>query len=256
MFNYIRAEFYKLFHRKYIYIVLGIMLVLEGLLLSTFVIANHLPDHVALSYFSDAITTIPLMGPVGFIMCTLAGDVVFAEQLKHSTLKNEVAFGLSRSRIYLGKLLSQTLLSLFCLVVMMAFYIGAAAIFLPHNVPADRFTDAEALQTVGSFLAAAIPLWLGAQALYCMLQFTFHSTAGSIIYACLIFVLPGGLRLLGALVSSLSAPLGKFLVDMSLWLPSEVLQNGGMAECCLVGAFWIVLPTALGLFGFSRKEIK
>ena len=96
MFNYIRAEIYKLLHRPYTYIALGVMLVLEALYASMFAFHNA---HSMVTPFGGAIITIVEMGVIGFCTCLLTGDIVFAGQYKNSTLKNEVSFGLSRTQI-------------------------------------------------------------------------------------------------------------------------------------------------------------
>ena len=100
MLNYIRAEIYKLLHRPYTYITLGVMLVLEGLLVAGHAFHNA---HSLATPFGGAIVLITDMGIIGFCMCMITGDVVFAGQYKNATLKNEVSFGLSRTQIYIDR---------------------------------------------------------------------------------------------------------------------------------------------------------
>ena len=164
MLNYIRAEVYKLLRRPYTYITLAALLALEALFASMFAFHN---SHSMPTPFGGAIISIVEMGAIGFCMCLLTGDMVFAGQYKNSTLKNEVSFGLSRTRIYLGKLLAQTLLSLVYLAIMMVFFIGLCAVCLPMEGPAGFYSSGDALIIVGYFLAAGIPLWIGGQASMC-----------------------------------------------------------------------------------------
>ena len=96
MLNYIRAETYKVLRRPYTYITLAVMLVLEGIFAAGFAFHN---SHSFATPFGGAIINIVEMGVIGFCMCLLTGDMVFAGQYKNSTLKNEVSFGLSRTRI-------------------------------------------------------------------------------------------------------------------------------------------------------------
>ena len=148
MLNYIQAEFYKLLRRKYTYLVPGGFLVMEALLLASFAFHN---SHSNPTPFGNAVSIIASLGALGFCVCLFSADIVFAGQYKNSTLKNEVSFGLSRTQIYLGKFIAQTLLSIAYLVVMMGFFLGACAIFLPleSSEPLYYMPAANALTILG-----------------------------------------------------------------------------------------------------------
>lgn len=263
MLNYIRAEFYKLVHRPYTFVVLGVMLALEALL-----VAGH-AFHNAHSYttpFGGAIIMVVEFGTIGFCLCLLTADIVFAGQYKSSTLKNEVSFGLSRTRIYLGKLIAQTLLSVAYLVVMIGFYVGMCAIFLPIE-PIDvggfyNTTAVNGLIIVGYFLAVGIPLWIGAQAAACMCQFLIQGDmASSIVYMVIIFALEGVLAVIGVLIQGNA---GEMLLKICEYLPRPILEGAKavvgdwayLGRAWGVGMFWTAACTAVGLYGFGRKEIK
>ena len=260
MLNYIRAEFYKLLRRPYTYIALGVMLALEALYASMFAFHNA---HSMATPFGGAIVTLVEMGTIGFCICLLTGDIVFAGQYKNSTLKNEVSFGISRTQIYLGKLIAQTLLSIVYLAVMMAFFLGLCAVCLPIESEAAGFYSAQdALTIVGYFLAAGLPLWIGAQAAVCMCQFLVGGEmAASFLYVGIVFMLHSILELSGLL---LRGGVGPLLLKICPYFPIPML-NGAKSvvgdwlylnKAWLVGAFWVVACTAVGLYGFHRKEIK
>ncbi|MDE6280374.1 MAG: ABC transporter permease [Oscillospiraceae bacterium] len=259
MFNYIRAEFYKLVRRKYTYIALGVFLALEGLLVACYAFHNA---HSYATPFGGAIPIVVEMGAVGFCICLLTADIVFAGQYKNSTLKNEVSFGLSRTQIYLGKLIAQTLLSIAYLMVMMGFFLGACAIILPLESGAAFYSASEALSIVGWFLTAGLPLWIGVQAAACMCQFLINGDmASSFVYVGIVFVLDGVLELIGLLVRG---RVGDILFKICAYLPRPMLDSvkstignwNDMGRAWLVGAFWLAACTAVGLYGFNRKEIK
>ena len=255
MLNYIRAELYKLLRRPYTYIALGILLALEALYASMFAFHNA---HSMATPFGGAIVTIVELGTIGFCVCLLTGDIVFAGQYKNSTLKNEVSFGLSRTRIYLGKLIAQTLLSVLYLVVMMGF-----SVCLPMASEADAFYSAsDALTIVGYFLAAGLPLWIGGQAVACMCQFLIGGDmAASFAYVGIVFVLETFLGVAGLLIRG---PVGELLIKVVEYFPRPMLDAassvvgdwGYLGKAWLVGLFWLVACTAIGLSGFNRKEIK
>ena len=259
MLNYIRAEVYKLLRRPYTYITLAALLALEALFASMFAFHN---SHSMPTPFGGAIISIVEMGVIGFCMCLLTGDMVFAGQYKNSTLKNEVSFGLSRTRIYLGKLLAQTLLSLVYLAIMMVFFIGLCAVCLPMEGPAGFYSSGDALIIVGYFLAAGIPLWIGGQAAMCMCLFLVNGEmTSSFLYVGIVFVLDTFLSVTGLLVQG---GLGNLLVKVSGYFPRPMLDIAKtvvgdpvyLGQAWLVGAFWVAACTAIGLYGFHRKEIK
>lgn len=260
MLNYIRAEIYKLLHRPYTYIALGVMLGLEALFASMFAFHNA---HSSPTPFGGAVVSIVELGAIGFSTCLLTGDMVFAAQYKNSTLKNEVSFGLSRTQIYLGKFLTQTLLSVVYLVIMMGFFLGLCAICLPMESEVAAFYSApEALTVVGYFLAAGLPLWIGGQAVACMCLFLVNGEmAGSFLYVSIVFVLENILDLAGLFIGG---PVGGTLLKVIRYFPVHMLNEaksvvGDMAylgRAWIVGAFWVIVCTAVGLYGFKRKEIK
>ena len=258
MLNYIRAEVYKMLRRPYIYIALGILLALEALFTSMFAFHNA---HSLITPFGGAVVSVVEMGAVGFCTCLITGDIVFAAQYKNSTLKNEVSFGLSRTRIFLGKLLAQTLLSIVYLVVMMAFFLGLCAIVLPME-PGNFYSAPEALAIVGYFLAVGLPLWIGGQAVVCMCLFLVNGEmASSFLYVGIVFVLEAMVDLAGLLIGG---PVGEMLLKAVPYFPVRMLSEaksvvgdmGYLGRAWIVGAFWVIVCTAAGLYGFHRKEIK
>lgn len=271
MLNYIRAEIYKLLRRKYTYITLGVLLALEGLFAATFMFHNA---HSSPSYFGEAVIyLVMLAGGIGFCISMMNGDMVFAAQYKHATLKNEVSFGLSRTRIYLGKLITLALLAMSYLVVMAAFFLGLCALALPHGtdtvltipdvvIPAGLAGDAGALRILGWFLAAALPLWLGGLGVVCMFLFLVPS---DLAVGCaslgVNLTLATIVEVAGLLIRG---PVGSMLVRISQYFPWPMLDRAPalvgnwayLGQAWLVGAFWLALSTAIGLYGFHRKEIK
>lgn len=259
MLNYIRAEIYKLLRRPYTYITLGVLLALEGLYASMFAFHN---SHSMATPFGGAVVTLVEMGAIGFCVCLLTGDIVFAGQYKNSTLKNEVSFGLSRTRIYLGKLIAQTLLSIVYLAVMMGFFIGLCAVVLPMEPSAGFYSAADAMTIVGYFLAAGLPLWIGAQAVVCMCLFLVNGEmASSFLYVGIVFVLESILDVAGLLIGG---RVGELLLKVIQYFPVRMLNGakavvgdmGYLGLAWIVGAFWVAVCTAAGLYGFHRKEIK
>ena len=257
MLNYIRAEFYKVFRRKYTWITLAIVLALEALLVSGWVFTNFHGNNVDVYV---GVTMVAVMLSMGFCATLITGDMVFAGQYKNSTLKNEVSFGLSRTRIYLGKLIVQTILSVLYCIVMVAFYVGLCWLTLYH----DPVRDGVAMQIVGYCLAVAFPLWIGVQALTCACMFLVKSELGGAFISVGIFMLLPNIIQLAALFAGAGRPLGDALMAVYSHMPTVMADCakelvGDWAYCgkaWIVGAVWFVVFTVIGLCGFRKKEIK
>ena len=259
MVNYLRAEFYKVFRRRYVWVTLAIVLALEGLLVSGFVFLNA---HGGYEDFCTGAFVVVMTLSLGFYATLLTGDMVFAGQYKHSTLKNEVSFGLSRARIYLGKLIAQTVLSVLFCAVMLIFYLGLCWLLLYH----DPETDAAILRQLGYCLAVSFPLWIGVQAMVCAMLFLIRSEVGGAFAAVgVIAVLPYGLYFVSVIVGGVhGSPLGDALMAAYRHMPAIMVSQardlvGDWAWCgraWIVGAVWCAAFTALGLLGFRKKEIQ
>lgn len=267
MLNYIRAEFYKARRRKYTYTSILILLLLETLFAATFIFHNSHSDP-NLHLFGEAIVFITIMGSVGSVFCIVAGDIVFAGQYKNSTLKNEVSFGLSRARIYLGKLAVMCLMSILYMAVAVGYYLALCAVTLPHGpigelvINGEYIGNFDPLYVVGYFLGAAIPLWLAGQAVICACLFLLNSDmAASFLFVGIYMMLDTVVELMGLLIPGKA---GDALLKVYQHMPGPMLATAKsvvgnwtfMGKAWLVGVVWFVFFTAIGLYGFNRKEIK
>ena len=272
MLNYIRAELYKAVHRVYFRVLLGLVLVGECLLV-WIVYTSVMDGNNDINFFS-AIQLVPRMLILGVFAAHLTSDMVFAGQYKSGTMKNEVSFGLSRLTIYFGKLIAMTLVSLIIMAVAMVFYSGLSWFIFDHSVGA-----AAVMGYLGLSLLSALPIWLGMQALICALSFMFNSVMAAEISALALFFGPSFVISDIVLLLFIGNKDGndaivELLAKIVNWLPDSMLnvvyaiaslnwdtlslsniQWGMLADCWIVGAFWMIVPTALGLYFFRKKEI-
>jgi len=255
MLNYILAEFYKAFRRKYTWIALLVMLVLEGLLVGGFIFINSGGSRVG---FSESMMTMVEMLQVGFYATLLTGDIVFSDQYKYSTLKNEVSFGIPRGRIYFGKLIVQFALSLLYCVVMVAFYAAISWLFLYRD---SAETMAYTMKVVGYCLGAAFPLWAGMQAVTCASLFLVHNSVGATVTALGVLCVPGPVLQIMSMFNFSGAEL---CIKIYTWLPTTIQEYASsiagdwdhLKKAWIVGAVWFAVSTAAGCIGFRRREIK
>lgn len=251
MRNYLTAECYKLFRRKYFYLTLLGALALEGVMLwgcwFTWSQGNSRMD------FSSAATTIVMLMSIGLYATILSGDMVFSEQYKHNTMKNEVAYGIPRTRIYLGKLLVSTLAALIAAVVMVGAYLGGCWLLLPHNE-----TDQAALAVIGYTLAGALPLWLAAQGVVLACYFLVrNATLAAFAAVALLGAVPSVFQLCGMLIHPVFEVIRQFMPAVMLErLPNMAFQWDYVGLCWIVGLCVLAGATVVGVLAFRKKEIR
>lgn len=261
MVNYISAECYKAFHRKYLYLFLAAILALaaafmlllqveglretqtaEGMIMIQQVSVSELLGILALSLSS------------GLYFLLVATDIVFSDQYKYNTLKNEVSYGLPRVRIYLGKLLSSALVSVVLCAVLIGGYLALSLLLFPAGEGLEA-----SLRTFGMWLAVAFPLWMGGLGLGLFLQFTLKSTAATITYVMIVgFLGSGFLELMEVFLPTLE-PAADLVQTISLNTPFNLMRTQSpeevMGYAWILGMAWLGISTAAGLVCFQKKEI-
>ena len=256
MGKYLLAEGYKLTRRSYLWLALLITGALELLLVVLFAALN---GDVTNMTASVGLTVLLYLLPFGYYATAVTGDIVFSEQYKHNTLKNEVAYGLPRLRIYFGKLLASTLLALAACAVLVLWYGLLCGVLLPGDG-----AMLNAWRTVGFGLLTALPVWLGAQSLYLTCFFVFRgSTAATLVGTGILAILGQALQLLYLLVSVRVPALGEVVLvlqDLLLTAPLEGLIDdvwnwSRMGWAWAVGLGWCAATTAIGCWSFHRREI-
>ena len=257
MLDYLRAECYKMLRRPYLWIALLVVGGLELVLVLLWAWINcELPNNMTAS---AGFNMVLYLLSLGYYATAITSDIVFSDQYKYNTLKNEVAYGIPRARIYLGKLFAGALLSIGACVLLLGWYALLCALMLPGDGGA-----LEALKVLGFALLCAFPVWLGSQALYLLCFFTIRgSTAATILGICIIALLGQTLTFLSLIVSLPAPALANALLAVRRLLlttplediPGAVWDWSRVSWAWLVGAGWCVGTTALGLWRFSRKEI-
>lgn len=267
MLNYIRAELYKAVHRLYTWIILGLVFLGEGFLFTIWF------DNRDYTTFFEAVRVVGLMMIMGFFATIFTCDIVFAGQHQNGTLKNEVSFGLSRAKIYLGKFITMTILSILAMVIALGVYLGVCKIML---------SDADgggivALKLVGLWIFTELPVWLGCQAIICAASFLLNSAIVANVVALGVVIGSRFIFYISILFMRADNPLLPLLARIYSWLPYEILlaENPGVASFqftpppgivkiswemiargWIIGGFWFIFATAVGLYFFRKKEIK
>ncbi len=256
MLDYLRAECYKMLRRSYLWIAL---LIVGGLELVLVLLWAWLNGDMVNMTASTAFTMVLYLLSMGYYATAITSDIVYSDQYKFNTLKNEVAYGIPRVRIYLGKLFASCLLSVGACIVLLGWYALLCAIMLPGDGAV-----LEAVKVLGFALLCAFPVWLGSQALYILCYFTIRgSTAAVILGVCIIAILGQMLTFLSLIVSLPAPALADALLAVRGLLLTTPLENiteaiwdwSRVGWAWAVGAGWCVGATVLGLWCFQRREI-
>lgn len=245
-----RAEGYKLCRRKYTYIFL---LACLGLLLGIVLLLKSAANPDAHVKAEGLIAWVTYFLSMGLYLSLAIVDIVFSDQYKFNTLKNEISYGLPRSRIYLGKLVMSILLTGVMGTLMVAFYGLLCVAFFPVGEGM-----AQTLSALGQALVYALPQYLAGIALFLLLEFNVaSSTVATVLDVVIIAGIPG---LLGMLSYALPADYVAVLTAIQRWFPSQLLELPNVAaldygRSLLVGGVWFFGCTALGLWLFHKREI-
>ncbi len=249
MVKYVSAELYKVNHRVYQWAFLAVMLGLIAFGLAV-IRCNAGPGATAEIMASGLMFLLS----IGLYLVIVVCDMVFSEQYKHNTLKNEVSYGLPRERIYLGKLITAILVAIVMCAVIIAFYLGLSCLLFPMG---DGM--GETMDSLGQTLLVAFPLWLGGLGAFLMLSFLMKgSTAAAILYAVLLSMGGGFLDLFGEFLPKLK-PVFTAIQNCLLITPFNQLPYRPMEELMpyawALGMAWFLLSTVVGLMAFRKREI-
>ena len=239
-------------HRKYTWIALGLFLGCVVLLTALWWATN---SHGGFVPLSGALYTLVMLLSVGLYAPLITTDLVFSEQYKIGTLKNDISYGIPRSRIYLGKLVLEIAVAVLACALAVGLYLALCVPTLPLEADPDGMLMAETgrmWELVGRCLLSAFPLWLGAQGVTHLCFFLFRGGVAAPFAAVgVVAGIPGLLKLLGLLLNplfltalrrfTLVAPMDSW--DYPIW------------ECWLIGLGWLAASTLLGLLLFQRREI-
>lgn len=253
MRNYLRAEWGKAVSRRYFR---SFLLVLAG---GGVVLALLWRWSIRQGFqvtYGECLALLTPFLTIGLYLAWVVADLVFSDQYKHDTLKNEISYGLPRSRIYLGKAVTAAGVGLLLTFLSLAVYAAACRLLLPAG-PGDA--------AAGEFLfrlLSALPLWLGALSLGMAVLFNVSHMVIIIVCALAsVGVLGSVLRLAMRVgpewLSEGARAVYRLLLTTPLDSASVPAWDWGYLGWCVgVGALWTVGATLLGLALFRRREIR
>jgi len=259
MLNYISAELYKLRQHKGLWIAVAVLLILETWMIHPAFWVIGLSRETMY-----AILTFCLF--LGLFFAPIFAADTFDDQHGHATLKNEVVFGIPRSRIYLGKLLAAALAGTAVAAVVVGWFQIITALASTPDYPE---AVGELLGAMAQIILCHYLMWLSVLAFTFFCLMTLKSASAAIVTAYLVIFFGTPISLIGAgegsplwyqLATDLffAAPLRHLLMGSSSFptVASRLADKNIVAYAALIAVLWVGGTTAAGLAIFRRREIK
>ena len=258
MRNYIKSEWYRVTHTPTIYVFTGILAGLALLfnLLLWFLdkVDPTFPYGTTAFSLSNLAWMMTMLFYVGMILVYL----VFADDKKNGSLKNSIAFGISRIEIFMGKCVVSTLVSLISLAVILLVFLGSAVLLLEPGV------EPRAVEITLQGVACVIPMAIASEALgLALCSFCQKEVVAGIDWYVVMVAIPQICYILGLKFE----PLAK----IAAWMPHnylgrEVIANmsgwhclwqtpEGVAKCLISGFIGLIVFLIFGLLVSKKQEV-
>ncbi|MGL5694447.1 MAG: ABC transporter permease subunit [Peptostreptococcaceae bacterium] len=259
MLNYIKSEFYRNLNTKenYIFLFGSIgFVVFINVALGLFA-----KSQVNFPYGNTKYSISSFYAWTGVLMLISAYlvSLIFGQEFKNSTLKNSISFGITRSEIYIGKLIVEIVICIINLVLISSAYVIAAYVMLEDS-------GIIYLQDFITAIVASFPLLLVCVTAANCFYFIFDNEVTAVtVWSIVIVVVPLLISIAGRRITILD--------KIAKWLPWNIAgtatfdssigrivmpwnSSEGFIRCFIVGAVGVVVFYTLGLIMFKKKEIK
>ena len=178
-------------------------------------------------------------------------------------MKNAVAFGISREKLFLGKCITAVLTATVLMGLVLTVYIGSACFLLEHTGPTSlKIILTEVPAVYGTAVASMI---LG----IALLAYIKNEVMAAMLWVVIIDAIPRVLLLVGMFLQEQWGI--EFLWDFAQLLPANLFQFGadvnmshcevlwqtsqGMTKCVIVGIVGTVLAVVTGIVMLRKKEV-
>ena len=258
MRNYIKSEWYRVTHTPTIYVFTGILAGLALLLNLALWFLDKVDPTFPYGTVAFSLSNLVCLLEVLFFVGVILVDLLFVGDKKNGSLKNSVAFGISRTDIFLGKCVVGAFVSMISLVVIMAVYLGSAKLLLIPGVEpaAARIT----LQGV----ACMLPMAVASEILILAMCILFEKEiVATIAWYAVMVGIPQICFVFGLKFDSVA--------KLAAWMPhnylsSEILVNvsgwnclwqtpEGVAKCLISGFIGLMVFLAYGLLVSKKQEV-
>lgn len=193
----------------------------------------------------------------------IVAAVLYEDEHKNGNLKNAVAFGISREKLFLGKCITAVLTATVLMGLVLTVYIGSACFLLEHTGPTSlKIILTEVPAVYGTAVGSMI---LG----IAFLSYFQNEVMAAMLWVVIIDAIPRVLLLVGMFLQEQWGI--EFLWDFAQLLPANLFQFGadvnmshcevlwqtsqGMTKCVIVGIVGTVLAVVTGIVMLRKKEV-
>lgn len=257
MLNYIKSEFYRVLHSVNVYVttaVLAALPILYNIILYAFSVGTENFPYGTTSFSFSTIVSEPMMFCyIAFIICS----ILYESDKRNGNLKNVIAYGISRTKVFVGQCIVSLAVSIFMMVVVLAAYILSAVLLLEHSGPVK-------LQTVLMEVPAVLLIAISALVLGIVVLNYFDSVIlGVITWFLILFGIPTVLLYLGMKID--------FIMNIAGWMPANFFKTEmqvnmsscitiwdsteGMTKCLISGLSGMAVFSMAGALLLRKKEI-
>lgn len=194
----------------------------------------------------------------------IVAAVLYEDEHKNGNLKNAVAFGISREKLFLGKCITAVLTATVLMGLVLTVYIGSACFLLEHTGPTSlKIILTEVPAVYGTAVGSMI---LG----IAFLSYFQNEVMAAMLWVVIIDAIPRVLLLVGMFLQEQWGI--EFLWDFAQLLPANLFQFGadvnmshcevlwktsqGMTKCVIVGIVETVLAIVAGIVMLRKKRYK
>ena len=256
MLNYIKSEFYRITRSPGFYVtgaVFTAIPLLLNFLLFGFLMA--IPDYrystTSFSY-SNLVASPMIFCAAGLVLVY----VLYEGHKRSGSLKNIIASGISREKLFMGQLIVTFCAAAAILVLTLAVYILSASLLLPLKGPV---TAMDMIRETVAVLPVAVAALIFAMVVVLVFD---RASSGILCWICVFMLVPQILYYIGMAVPSVNA--------LAMWLPYNFFSSmavnqsicepiwntpEGFARCMIAGFLGIVIFTAFGLLSIRKKEL-
>ena len=194
---------------------------------------------------------------VAYLSCVLIANTVFGRKYPNPYIKDGITNGLSRTRIYLGKLMASVMLAFVFLVVTFVVLVATTALF---HVSDDKTLDSAAIRIFCEKLFLALPLFLAGISFGVMFLFAFKDKRKAFAgFYIVTFGIPRLIIFLAGDSCNLAffRMLRKYTISQCFTLiPYPSSPDRNIALMISLGFIYSILSVVIGLVIYNKKDLK
>lgn len=257
MLNYIKSECYRTSRGKSLYRAMGILAGLVLLMNVGLALGQHYIPDFRYGTFRFSLNNYTAMTYITVLFGAIIPGCLFTDDRRNGVLKNVVAYGISREKIFLGKCIVAFLFTFLVFCTTLLVYVGSAWLLLknPEWLP---------LREMLTGAAASLPSATASLIFLLLLGLLYEKEMTAILWwASIFYVIPAVCAVIGLKL--------ELFARIASWMPYNFLQSeaivtysdyqclwdtsAGFAKCMIAGAIGIVVFLVLGIWRFRKQEL-